>query len=784
MIECPNLKKKGVIKIIANNSTRKEGIANVIEIKFKVDGVLKQDYVAGYVEIHANILEYPDGFKIPTDVPIITAAYPNKVWKGDVFKAIGIWRSSSIFGYQFETENMFLAAPESLEEIEHFFKRNIKDVKPETVIKLIDNFGIEIINVIKDNPNELLKIKGISKEQVNNINSQLPRILYFKEAKMKLGLLGFEPEEVKALLDNWKFSTIDRIENNPYLARDKSLAKFNSCDTAAYKLGINRNHPKRIRAGILEVLSRVVRNGHLFVSKNDIFAKLSKLLNDNDIYNEKTEIDINSDFNPALNFLSTTGKIKIIKDNLESDDIVYVRFYYDIENKIVEYLKEIMAQSQGIMTEQEASRFVKEEKLKGTKIGTEQENAIVMSLTNRISILSGRPGSGKTYTADLIIKAIRSFDCKSTISLAAPTGKAAKRITEMTGMEAKTIHRLIGLNSEKEHNIELIKIESDYLIIDESSMIDVYVFYSLLSCMTENTKLLIIGDVDQIPSVGPGLVLRNLIDSKIIATTMLTKVYRQAQYSQIIINAHNIIDGKSVLSEDESVGDFYFVAENDIDFIKAMTAKSSDMLLETDWDLSEIQILTTTRKGDLGAEEFNNLIQDRYNPQQKGKEEVSIGKGRIFRVNDRIIQMKNNYDLGIFNGEMGNIIDIKTGEIYEIQVDFGDKIIVYTPKTLAEIQLAYAITVHKSQGSEFNAVIMPIHKEQNNLNRSIIYTGLTRAKERMIFIGQKDAYFKGIKNDKNILRNSRIKEKLIALRHDENKEQLEIKRIERLVAIF
>lgn len=747
-----------------------------IEIRFEVKKITYKTE-DGFRIMQVKLLEHPENVEIPTAEHIVSGVFINNVNIKDTYKATGCWVDTGEYGYQFKIKNAILTMPETEKGVIEFLHRNISGVGKKTATTIVEKFGISTLDIIKNKPEELLKIKNITEKKMKKISEQINTITNFEDVYVELYPLGFSATEVENLNRELGSLAITNIKDNPYLAKQLKIAPFKNCDKVAEKLGMSPTDPKRIRQGILEYIGYNLQNkGNLFVYKNFININLKEYLNNHGRYMEKIEILKEEDTDKAIKYLLDKNLIKIEKD-IDGFECMYIKFYLDIENHIVRILKDMIRQKSHTLTDLEIQSFLNSREKQEIKIGKEQKEAIEMALTNKISILSGGPGTGKTFTANLVVEAIKNKKPEAIIELAAPTGKAAKRMTELTGMEAKTIHRLIGLNGleEEEEKQELDNVEADFLIIDEASMIDAYLFYCLLSCITENTNILIIGDYQQLPSVGPGLILRDLINSKEIETTILKEVYRQAQDSQIIANAHKIINGDKNLNLDKNKGDFYFIETKSKTNIKNTIIRCIERLLETGFKINDIQVLTPTNKGDLGVVELNKAIQKKFNPCDKNKEEIKVGLERAFRVGDRVIQTENNYDLEVFNGETGIITEIKEGEIKEITVDFGDKEIVYIKDTVAQLELAYAITIHKSQGSEFKVVLTPVHSSQAILlNRNIIYTGLTRARERVVYIGDKEEFNKGIDKIDIIERNSQIREKLIGKEKLKQKEKIEL----------
>lgn len=709
-------------------------ISKRIEIEFEIKRILYQNADTKYKVLKVEIIKHPGDVPIPTAEEIVVGNFPyNYVFAGDVYRAIGKWVDARAHGIQFRVESVIEVMPETEKGIIELLKRNVRGVGPKTAKKIVEKFGLNTLDIIETNPEKLLEIKGMTKKKAETIAQEIGVIQNFQYLHMRLSPYGFLATEIQKIYEEMGAYAYIDIEDDPYIARRKGISTFKNIDRIAKNMEFPVNSRKRIKQGIIEYISYNLDNmGNLFVLKRNILEKLSDFLNAYGGYNEKVELT-EEEIDEVLAELLESKKIIKEKDKYGLE-LIYPKFYYDVENYTVHYLEEIIEEEGGVLKTKDIDRYIEELEEEGIEVGEQQKEAIKMALSNRISILSGGPGTGKTYTSNLIIRAIKKYRPSATIELAAPTGKAAKRMTEMTGMEAKTIHRLIGLNGLEEQSItDLRPVTADYLIIDEASMIDAYVFYCLLSCIGQYTNILIIGDYQQLPSVGPGLILRDLIDSKKIPTTILTEIYRQAKNSQIVINSHKIINGNKDLRLDNSKGDFYIIETENQTSIKDTLMKCIERLLETGFSMDDIQVLSVMNKGDLGVRQLNKEIQRRFNPAKENKPEIKVGVERVSRLGDRVMQTENNYELEVFNGEVGKIIEIKDKSIREVVVDFGDKVITYVDNAIHELTLAYAITVHKSQGSEFGVVIMPVHKSQSILlHRNVIYTAWTRAKKRVV----------------------------------------------------
>lgn len=728
-----------------------------MKIKIKFEVTSKNPTVnlkTGFTLSNVKILEHPDEVEIPTaDTKIV--GYCPPMYQKDEFEAYGEWVDGGAYGWQFQVDYATLIFPETHKGMVDFLTKYINGVGRTVAKRVVDAFKDDTMDIVKskDGIEKMINV-GIQKKKAEAIHSGVKQYIDFED--LLCFLLSHSipyTQIVKIFSDNNGNIAQHNVRDNPYMITE--YVGFREVDTMARKLGFPHDSVKRVERGITLFIEKQMKDrGDLFTYKEDIINNLNAFFSQYGVYDEDVK---ESNINAAL-----TGMIKMqlldVEFNAQSKECIYIRYYNTIENKIVESITDMVKSENSKVDENQIMEFVKSyEKYRGIKLEGKQIKAVEMSVNNRIGILTGGPGTGKTETINAIIKFIKMIDRDAVVELAAPTGRAAKRMTEMTGMEAKTIHRMIGLNNlEKEQ--ELIPVEADYLIVDEASMIDAYVFYKLLSVISEDTNLLIVGDHEQLPSVGAGLILRDLIKSKRIPTTRLTEIYRQAMHSQIVMNAHKVISGRRDLEFNKDKKDFYFIEQTSPIKITNLIIASIKRLLETGFDMNDIQILTTMNKGDLGVIELNRKIQGEFNPSAYNKPEYKVGTQRVFRLNDRVMQTENNYDIEVFNGEVGKVVSIRDNKMV---VDFGDKKVEYIPEIIPQLVLAYAVTVHKSQGSEFKVVLMPIHSSLNYLlNRNIIYTGITRARERVVLIGNREELDKGIGKIDNTIRNSRIREKL------------------------
>ena len=701
------------------------------------------------------------------------------IQKGDSVKVIGKFVVHPDYGDQFKVETFEKIMPETLDALEKYLSNGIiKGIGPATAKKLIKRFGEETVEVLKGEPDRLTEIKGITKKKAEEIresfieNWELWQIVGFLEK------FGIGPQSASTIYKKLGANTIAIVENDPYVLSELGIrVDFSQIDKMALDLGVERNNLKRVDAGIRHGLNLATYNGHSCVLEANLIAFVTKLLR----VSEEDVLDGIKDLRAKEQIkIEQREEIATIdgKTELCIQEWIYLIEYYRTEANIA---KRIISLEEADNVKK-IPNFKKElEKIenKGSiELSDKQVEAVTMVNDNNVSIITGGPGTGKTTIIKTIIDIYKLRGKK--VVLCAPTGRAAKRMTEATGNEASTLHRLLEIgkvfDDKPNPDLDVTPIDGDVVIIDEVSMVDIFLMNYVLKAIFKGTKLVLVGDTDQLPSVGPGTVLKDLIDSKKIPCIRLNKIFRQALQSNIIVNSHKVNEGINFIDETEEENiktrknnNKLNTKENDFIFIdEKSTLNIVNSILEM-YNLDE-QIITPSKKGDLGTKNLNKLIQEKFNPQSTVKNEKKFGD-IIFREGDKIMQTKNNYDImwrrkseinsGIFNGEMGVIekIDDDAGEI-KIRFD-DDKVAFYSYQDLDQIEHSYAITVHKSQGSEFQTVIMPIFQAPPMLlTRNLLYTGMTRAKEKLIMIGNPYTINFMINNEKIKERNSGLKYKI------------------------
>lgn len=695
--------------------------------------------------------------------------------EGDYIKVIGNFVTHKEYGKQFKVETFEKVMPKTLDSLERYLSNGtIKGIGPATAKKIVATFGEDTINVFKFEPEKLTQIKGITKEKAIEMaqcfveNWELWQIVGF------LDNFGISPANAKTIYKKLGPQTIDEIESNPYILID--LVKgvdFAKLDKYALENGFEINNYKRIKCGIKYSLVKITYNGHCCTLEANLIKYVKELLKVEDDDIEHCLIDLNV-------------KEEIVIEKREDENWVYSKEIYDAEANIASKLI-LLDSAQNIKRIAGFdSELEKIEKAGNINLSAKQKEAIQSINSNNVVIITGGPGTGKTTIIKNVIDIYKSHGKK--VVLCAPTGRAAKRMTEMTGEEAKTLHRLLEIGKiEKDNeftimNYEVAPIDADMIIVDEASMVDIYLMNYLLNGIYQGTKLILVGDTDQLPSVGPGSVLKDIINSERIKTIFLDEIFRQAAQSKIIVNSHRVNDGEYFLDKEEQEGlkdDFFYIKEKSQDIMLDQIISLCKGRLKNfgDYDFFEnIQILSPTKKGLLGTKELNKRLQEELNPSSDEKNEKKVGEV-IFREGDRVMQVKNNYDIywekgntlsltyesgtGIFNGELGKIVKIDFLN-KQIKILFDDeKEAWYAFSDMDQIEHAYAITVHKAQGSEFDVVIMVVTQSSAMLlTRNLLYTGLTRAKKLLILIGNDNVVKFMIQNADTKIRNTGLEYKL------------------------
>lgn len=654
----------------------------------------------------------------------------------------GEWTVHPKFGKQFKIESIHEIIPTTTSGIEKYLASGvIEGIGKVTAKKIVEFFGEDTIKILDSNIEKLEEIPGIGKKRINTIMKSYLEQRVTKDIIIFFQSYGITVNMAMKIYKKFGVNCINIVKDNPYILTEYiSGIGFRTADSIAKSLGIEKDSLFRIKSGVIYIINEFCAIGNTFIPMDRLRDKGMKLL------------EINSEkFDEGVYELIIDGKIKVeVVDNI---DAVYNMSYLYLEMSVTRKIVELATTNYDKLSLNVNEKINDFESKANIKLANSQKEAIEGAFFNGIEVITGGPGTGKTTIINCIVSIFESLGLK--VFMAAPTGRAAKRMAEATGREAKTIHRLLEIGRYSEEEVDEIEnetsaIECDVLIVDEASMVDISLMNALLKAMQVGTRLIIVGDVDQLPSVGPGNVLRDIIESDAVKVVRLNEIFRQGQESMIVQNAHLINEGKMPILNTKN-SDFYLerAADSEVMLEKIIgLVKTRLPKFNVEWDsVRDIQVLSPMRKGIMGIDNLNIQLQQVLNPKSKDKDEVEI-KDMIFRVGDKVMQIKNNYTLkwsknnsseegkGVFNGDVGYITEINEDED-KITVCFeDDKIVEYEESDLDEITLAYAVTIHKSQGSEFPVVIMPMFMGPPLLmNRNLLYTGITRAKKLVVLVG-------------------------------------------------
>ncbi len=692
----------------------------------------------------------------------VTGTMP-AVEAGESIIAFGRWYDHPSFGTQFQAKTVEHIRPQTIEAIFRYLSAGaIRGIGPSTARKLVETFGENTLEVMEKEPERVAALRGVTAKKANEWSEALAADNGMREMLLFLGRYGISPNEAVRIYRAFGAGYLDRIEENPFCLCAEGLGiDFFRADSIAQMMDRPQDFAGRIRAGILYVLRHNLSNGHTCLPRGPLVQAAVKLLGV-----ESGRIEEAIDDMKELRFL--------FSHTFGDTEYLYLERYFSAEQFIAErirFMKRYPAAS--ISGIENHIRSVEERT--GITYAELQKEAIRRALGEGLLILTGGPGTGKTTTLQGIIRILKEKG--ETVLLAAPTGRAAKRMSELTGEDAKTLHRLLQAQWDEEDKPVFAKneknlLECDAMVVDELSMVDVILFESLLRALPIGCRLILVGDSDQLPSVGAGNVLGDLIASKEIPTVALREVFRQALESNIIRSAHQIVRGEMPVLRNRD-GDFFFLERKNAQEIGKTILELITARLPQAYGfdaMSEIQVLTPGRKGPLGTAELSPLLQSALNPAGDGKRELTLGS-ITFREGDKVIQTKNNYQLpfekdsgemgeGIFNGDIGTLRRIDKAAGYAL-VEMDDRLVTYDFEQMRELELAYALTVHKSQGNEFEAVILPAFAfAPQLLYRNLLYTAVTRAKKLLIIVGEEEILARMIGNDKKTRRFSGLRQLL------------------------
>lgn len=713
--------------------------------------------LAGYVEhiIYRNadngytVLNLVSGEEEITCVGIFSA-----IAEGENIETSGDYTDHPTYGKQFKVESFEEKAPEDEEAIERYLGSGaIRGIGLALAARIVRRFKADTFRIIEEEPERLAEVKGISERKAMEIADQVNEKRDLRQAMIFLQQYGITMNLAVKVYQQYGQEVYGIIRENPYrLADDIEGVGFRTADEIAVRVGIRMDSDFRIRSGILYVLLQASTEGHTYLPEEELTRRTGQLLEVGEEQIEKQYMDL------AI-------ERKIIMKQGENQTQIYAASFYYMEANTATMLKQLNV-SYDVPDLEIEERVRRIEKQTGMELDEHQMTAVKEAVRNGLLIITGGPGTGKTTTINTIIK---YFEMEGLdIFLAAPTGRAAKRMSETTGFEARTIHRMLELNGGVDgaagfERNEQNPLETDVVIIDEMSMVDISLMHALLKAVAVGTRLILVGDVNQLPSVGPGSVLRDIIRSHECNVVMLTKIFRQASTSDIIVNAHKINQGEEVTLDNKSM-DFFFLKRYDADVIISVVLQLIKQKLPKFVDATpyDIQVLTPMRKGLLGVERLNGILQRYLNPPSPQKREKEHGD-ILFREGDKIMQTRNNYQLeweirtkyglsvdkgtGVFNGDMGIVREINDfAETMTVEFDEG-RMVEYPYKLLDELELAYAITIHKSQGSEYPAVVIPLLSGPSMLmNRNLLYTAVTRARKCVTLVGNEVTFAQMVQN--------------------------------------
>ena len=705
-------------------------------------------------------------FKSDDGDEIICVGTVPQIRRGDMLKLTGGMVIHPTYGLQFKVEFYERVVPTTAVAIEKYLSSGIvKGIGPKTAKKIVDKFGAATFYVIEEKFDRLVEIKGITYDKALAVHNSFCSQRDIRKVMLYLQEFGVTPAFAMKVYKKYGYRTIDIIKENPYrMAEDIAGIGFKTADRIAYSMGIPTDSPDRVKSGIKYILSESLLDGNVFMPKDSLIRQAGEILSVDEemVDNCLRELQIEH---------------KVFNENIDGTDAVYLMTMYYTEISAAKKLLELSFFHDDADLKKINDKIDAVEDLSGICLAKQQRTAVIEAMREGVLVITGGPGTGKTTIIHTIIQIFKSSGME--VVLAAPTGRAAKRMTETTGIEAKTIHRMLGVayadddnGRQKFDKNETEPIEADVIIIDEVSMVDMQLFNNLLKAIEPGTRLILVGDANQLPSVAAGNVLKDIIKSEKIKVVRLTEIFRQARESAIITNAHKINSGEEPVMNGKNT-DFFFV---NAQYAPKVPGKIVELITKrlpkfTGVDsFSDMQVLTPMRKGDIGAAGLNKTLQKALNPPSDGKKEYETSSC-TFREGDKVMQIKNNYNIswkienrlgkviddgtGIYNGDMGIIKSINK-QAETITVLFDDmRQAVYEFTALDELELAYAVTIHKSQGSEYPVVIIPIHSGPPMLmSRNLLYTAVTRAKKFVIIVGLKSSVNRMVANDREVSRYS------------------------------
>ncbi len=684
---------------------------------------------------------------------------------GQVISFTGKWVIHSRYGEQFEFSEYSYEVPATKESIRKYLGSGlIPGIGPVMADRIVSEFGEEALDIIDEDPDKLLQVEGIGKKRLQQIKDSWQDQKEIREIMMFLLSKGISPTYAARIYENYGHDAVRKVKENPYrLARDIWGIGFKKVDSIARNIGIDHNDEARIGAGIRYVLNQAMDSGHVFLPGSELVDEAQNFL---EVSAERVK--------EIIDKMRVSEEIIVEKaGSNDSFTAIYLPSFYYSETGVAESMLQMKNFPAPRFSPDLDDLIAEAEKKLSLTLSNEQHRAVKKAVKDRVLIITGGPGTGKTTIIKAMLEVFSQLGLR--VRLAAPTGRAAKKMEQSSGQEALTIHRLLEFNFHEGgfQRDSSNQLEGDVFIIDEASMLDTVLMHNLLKAVPQEAGLVLVGDVNQLPPVGAGYVFRDLLDSGELPVARLTKIFRQARESLIVVNSHRINNGQMPVmgsqNNENDLKDFYFIEEDRKEKVRNLILKVVGERIPGRFQLdpiSDVQVLSPMHRGELGVEALNTDLKDLLNSEDKVGEAQKEGRDRIqwrgseFKVNDKVMQVKNNYELEVFNGDIGRVVSLNR-ENNQVMVKYSGRRVIYSESDLDELQLAYAITVHKSQGSEYPAVVLPVSTQHYiMLQRKLIYTALTRARDLAVMIGSKKALGIAVNNNRDEERYSLLAERL------------------------